>query len=611
MISEFHFLRPYWFFLLPFIVFLLWLYHRRKVQSRSWQAVCDPELLPYLLVGNAEGRKGRRVLFALALSSALALFALAGPAWKQLAQPVFRDQSALVLVLDLSRSMDAADIQPTRLTRARHKVIDILNTRREGLTALVVFAAEAFVVSPLTQDSETIASQITALNTALMPKQGSRPDRAMEKAGQLLVQASAPRGRILIITDGLENVPTTALKDALAELRQAGHSVYVLGVGTAEGAPVQLTEGGFLKDQNGAIVLPKLDEAGLVSLAQEGGGAYARLSVDDQDLRFLLAENPISTLRAQTGTTDFKSDRWREEGPWLLLPLLPIAALAFRRGFFVFILWTLLAMAQPVQAFDWESLWSRPDQRGARTFEEGKAEAAAKIFEDPQWKAASHYRAGQYQQSIETLSGIESADAYYNKGNALAKLGRVPEAIAAYDEALKRAPEHEDALYNKTQLQKLSEEQKQENGQDGEPSEGEEGEQSEEAGQNSSQSPPQDQANNEPGDAQPDQDGRASDEQQSDQDADDARQAERAENKKEGEEERDAEEAKREEAEENKEGETPSRMAQAESQEQDESQQANEQWLRRIPDDPGGLLRRKFLFQSKQGRGAKHEDAAW
>jgi len=609
MMKDFHFLRPYWFFVLPFIVLVLWRYHRRQTQSRSWQAVCDAELLPYLLIGNAEGRKGQKALLAFVASSVLALFALAGPAWKQLEQPVFRDQSALVVALDLSRSMDAADLRPTRLIRARHKLIDILKSRREGLTALVVFAAEPFVVSPLTQDSETIVSQVSALKTSLMPKQGSRPDRALVKAGQLLAQAGVPRGRVLMMTDGLDYVPKADLDDALAELREAGHSVYVLGVGTAEGAPVQLPEGGFLKDRQGAIVMPKLDEGDLMRLAQQGGGSYARLSVDDQDLRLVLAEGPAASLQAPTTQSDFKADQWQEEGPWLLLPLLPIAALAFRRGRFVVALWMALSLASPAYALDWQSLWARPDQRGARILEKGEAAEAAKLFEDPQWKAASYYRAGQYQESLEALAGIDSPEAYYNKGNALAKLGRIPEAIQAYDEALKRAPGHEDARYNKEQLQKLSEnqeQQEQENAQEGEPSESGEGEPSREAGQNPSQDPPKNQKQEEGQDRE----GSAS-ETSRPEGAEEEQPAQQAQNKKDADREEDPQQAEPSEAGEGKKEGVPPRVTQLESQEQDELKQANEQWLRRIPDDPGGLLRRKFLLQSKQRRGAGDEEAAW
>ncbi len=255
MINDFHFLRPLWLMGLPVLATLLWLYSRRQAVSRSWRAVCDPVLLSHLLVGGSERSKSGSSLSLMAISGGLALFALSGPAWKQLEQPVFRDQSALVLVLDLSRSMDATDITPSRLTRARHKVVDILKKRREGQTALVIYAADAFVVSPLTQDAATIISQVSALETTLLPRQGSRPDLALKKAGQLLKQSGIPRGHILMIMDGLENAPKEGVEAAMAILKSQNALVSILGVGSLTGAPIKLAQGGFLRDKKEALVI--------------------------------------------------------------------------------------------------------------------------------------------------------------------------------------------------------------------------------------------------------------------------------------------------------------------------------------------------------------------
>lgn len=585
------------------MVMLFWFHHRRKTHSRSWSAVCDPELLPHLLVGGSNGRKEGRTLIVFVLAGCLSLFALAGPVWKQLEQPVFRDDSALVLVLDLSRSMDTADIAPSRLARARLKLIDILKKRREGLTALVVFAAEPFVVSPLTQDSETIVSQVSALKTSLMPRQGSRPDLALKKAGALLKQAGVPRGRVLVMTDGLENVSTKKMDHAVRSLNARGHSLYILGVGTLEGAPIQLPGGGFLKNKQGTIVIPRLDEKGLMALARQGRGRYQALSVDDRDLAVLLGENLPDRLHEASEDSGFKTDRWREEGPWLLLPLLPLAGLAFRRGILLIVFLSLLPIS--AQALDWETLWSRPDQRAAKAFAEGDADRAADLFEHPEWKAAAHYRAGLYEKSVDTLEGINTPDAFYNKGNALARLSLFSEAIQAYDEALKRDPEHQDALYNKNQLLNLmnQENQNQQNRQDGDASENDEGDPSSE--------PDPNQGQDQEGDLAGEGDDFTADEEGEFQ-RDRRRRSQRAEDRdNRGERDRDGLRSDLEEQHEGEERGEDRRLVQAEAIERDESQQAIEQWLRRIPDDPGGLLRRKFLFQSKQRRGMKSEEPGW
>lgn len=606
MMHTFHFLRPSWFLAFPILILLLWLHHHRRVGSDSWQAVCDPALLSHLLVTHSKNKTGQKYSFILFISGGLALFALAGPVWDQLEQPVFRQQSALVLVLDLSRSMDASDIAPTRLARARHKLVDILKKRKEGQTALIVYAAEPFVVSPLTQDAETIISQVSALNTELMPRQGSRPDRALEKAGALLKQAGVPHGQILLITDGLEHVPKESLNTAVAELQAQGHPLSILGIGTIEGAPVTLPDGGFLKDDTGAIVIPKLDELGLEFLARQGEGRYARLSVAEEDLEKLLEEDPVQRLNNADEARGMKADRWREEGPWLLLPLLPIAALAFRRGVLAMIFLLYLVTPLPAQALDWNELWSRQDQQGARLFEKKEEAAAAQRFKDPEWKAAAHYRAGEYEKSIQALEGIEHADAYYNKGNALAQLGRLPEALQSYDEALKREPTHADALYNREQVQEKLKQQNQENQQregqgdqqqdqdTGDPSDTPKNESDRRNEQEKSQTNSDKQEDNTPGQTNPSQSPTH----------DDARnRPDHAQND---------EKDKTTYPSDTPKNESNGRPPQAAPGERDESRQANEQWLRRIPDDPGGLLRRKFQYQSQQRRQTENnEEKAW
>jgi Ca-activated chloride channel family protein len=147
--TAFHFLRPEWLWGLLPLVGLLVLLVKRGANAHVWESVCDSHLLPHVLVGTT-GAKSCSPIILLGLGWTLTLVALAGPVWSQLPQPVFRAESALVIVLDVSRSMDAQDVAPSRLTRAKHKILDILQARQEGQTGLVIFAGESFVVSPLT-----------------------------------------------------------------------------------------------------------------------------------------------------------------------------------------------------------------------------------------------------------------------------------------------------------------------------------------------------------------------------------------------------------------------------------------------------------------------------
>jgi len=644
IMQGFHFLRPWWLLLLPLLLIVLWFLRRRRLQSRRWQNVCDEQLLPHLLISESGARQRRGLLLIVGLSGLLSIAALAGPAWKQLEQPVFRDQSALVLMLDLSRSMDATDVKPTRLTRARLKLIDILKQRKEGQSALIVYAADAFVVSPLTEDAETIIAQVSSLKTGLMPQQGSRPDLAIDMAQQLLAQAGALRGELLLISDGLENVPPDVLQSTIAELTQSDYRLSILAVGDAAGAPIALPDGGFLKDSSGAIVIPRLDETGLRALALQGGGHYQAMRVDDLDITTLLDSARLTSQSELEESQGFKADQWREEGPWLLLLLLPLALMAFRRGH----LFIICLMALPLMSLSpgtaeaeegvassneqswWSGFWSTPDQRASRAFESDDLKQASTLFENREWQAAANYRNGNYQQSIDALAGIESADAYYNTGNAYAQLKQWQAALDAYDHALALQSKHEDAKHNRAlveeQLKQESGESSSDDSQSGE---------SDEGGEQSQQSDSQ-QGESQPGESQQDEsqsnpsEGESSDQQQggqpssdemgdvpqpssqadaNDQSEEDASQSEPAQQMSESDEE--AGEQPADEVQQARQGEEAEGDAQSEersasaaelSEAQAEIQQANDQWLRRIPDDPGGLLRRKFQYQSQQER---------
>ena len=309
-LTWFHFLRPYWLLALVPLGVLVIQFARRRASAGNWTQVVDQRLLPHLI--HEEHRQ--RPLWPAALIAivgAASIVALAGPVWKQLPQPVFRAQSALIIALDLSRSMDAQDIKPNRLVRARHKVIDILKQRREGQTALIVYAQDAFVVSPLTQDTNTIAALINTLSTDLMPHQGSHVENALYKADDLFKQAGTYSGTILVVTDGVDSTNHDAVESALKQVVDSGHSVSVLGIGTKEGAPIVDQRGGFIKDELGAIVISKLDTPALQELAELGGGRFQLLTADDTDINRLKLtpdDNTVKNAAASNNTLNIHTN---------------------------------------------------------------------------------------------------------------------------------------------------------------------------------------------------------------------------------------------------------------------------------------------------------------
>ncbi|WP_240554857.1 VWA domain-containing protein [Oceanicoccus sagamiensis] len=162
ILDQFHFLRPEWLLAIIPATLLALFFWRQKSSAANWRGAINPQLLDHLIDGGSQ-RVARWPWLLLLLVWVTASIAMAGPTWTKLPQPIHKKQDALVIVLDLSLSMLAEDIKPSRLVRARHKILDILAQREEGLTALIAYSGDAHIVSPLTDDNPTIANLTPAL----------------------------------------------------------------------------------------------------------------------------------------------------------------------------------------------------------------------------------------------------------------------------------------------------------------------------------------------------------------------------------------------------------------------------------------------------------------
>ncbi len=594
-LADFHFIRPYWLLaILPAVVISV-LMLRNKLNRGNWTACCDAELLPFLLQDKTVNQS-RLWLMLGVISTLLMIIALAGPTWQRLPSPAFRNDAALVIALNLSTSMDAADIKPSRLTIARYKIADILKQRKDGQTALIVYSGEAFTVTPLTDDTNTIDSQLAALTTDIMPSQGNNTAVALEKAVALFKQAGLQTGQILLITDTVEMNATLSTVKKLANFQLS-----ILGVGTEDGAPIALPEGGFLKDDQGSIVVTKLNAANLSSLAQAGHGLYQTLTADDEDIKSLLNAFDKPIQQQGKADNDMMLEQWNDQGAWLLLLVLPLAALFFRKGLLCVALLVLLPLPKNSYAFEWQDLWQRPDQQALKAYQQGDYAKAAEKFENPNWQAAAHYQAGEYEKALKTYQTQteQTADNIYNQGNALAQSGQLKEAIAAYQQALNLNPNHDDAKYNKDLVEKELEKQPPKQDQDKQQKSDQNKEQEKSDKQQSSEN--KDSQSQQQQDSQKNQQSEQQ-EQQSDEQQQNQKQEKGQEQLKQQEENsKPKEQSKTEQPAEQKKDETKKQAAQqakpTDSSAKNEKQQANEQWLNRIPDDPAGLLRRKFKYQ--------------
>lgn len=431
---EVHLLRPLWLLaLLPLLP--LWvLLARQASRRRRWEDLIDPHLRDAVLT-NERNAGHRAPLFLLATGWLLLIVALAGPVWVLESRPVYRIEQARVLLLDLTAHMDQVEQGTKHLQRARFELMDLLRGVDEGQVALIGYSAEPFLIAPLTSDAGTVLEQVPFLAPDLLPVAGvGRTDLALDMAGALLQRSGAVQGDVILIAAALER-PDLALA-AGRRLRAAGHRLSVLAVAEE---PVQ--------GQGQA--------SGLAGLASAGGGLLVQAGFDDADTRRLLAlpgERKISRSGDRVATTG----QWRDDGYWLLLLVLPIAAVAFRRGWLGLLPIAFLVMPPtPAQALSWQDLWLRPEQQAFRALQRNPVPAAAEGFTDPRWRAAAFYRAGQYQQALDALTGQADGASHYNRGNTLARLERYSEAIAEYDAALLIDPEHADARHNRDLLLRL------------------------------------------------------------------------------------------------------------------------------------------------------------
>ena len=588
--AEFHFLRPWWWLAVLPAVFILLKLLRNRQQQGNWASICDAELLPFILQ-DKPSQPNRNGLGWAALAVLLVIIALAGPTWQRLPSPAFRNDAALVIALDLSQSMDAADIKPSRLTKARYKIADILKQRKDGQTALLVYGGDAFTVTPLTTDNATIASQLNALTTDIMPSQGSNAVVGINKATELLRHAGVAQGHILLITDGIDDDSIRQIPTHLGD-----YQLSILGVGSNEGAPIKQTGGGFLKDEQGNIVVAKLDETSLMALAQSGHGIYQTVTADDSDVDNLGAHFNSVNANDNSQASELTLQQWDEKGPWLALLVIPWAALRFRKGLLMALLVMGLTPPQNAHAFDWQNLWQTPDQRAQQAFNQNRFDQAAEQFDHPDWKAAAQYKAGQYAQAAETLKDSPSADGQYNRGNALANAGQLQEAVQAYQQALKLNPQHTDAQYNKALVEKKLQEQQKDQQQDQN--------QSSDKQDNQQQDQKQDQQQNGDADNKP-QDQSQQDQQQQDQqgkDQDQPKPDQQSKDQAAPKPEPDKTDKPSEQAKPQPEPEQQAEQQQQAAQPKPDQQalRAGQQMLKRIPDEPTGLLKRKFKYQYSQ-----------
>lgn len=643
-LANFHFVRPLWLLAITVLFLVLWLLKKHRFHQSPWQKFLPTHLSGVLVEGATNSSvatkqplQERLFLIKPFIIGLLSIIALAGPAWQKLPQPVYQTERGSVLIMDMSYSMYATDIKPNRLTRARFKAIDLLNKISDGDVGLIAYAGDAFVISPLTQDIKNIELLLPSLTPEIMPELGANPLAALTLAHEMLINAGHLTGDIYWFTDDVDSNEISDIYDWSAKY---GHRLNILGIGSTNGAPIKLPSGELLKDDNGAIVVPRLPTQKLQSLASRGHGNYQMISNGDSDIENLIMTfDAINNNKGQQQESQQTGDQWQEQGAWLLLLVLPLALSYFRRGGAILIvpltgfplLFSLsLSLVSPTSYADeveekestpapsflqktWQDLWQTKDQQAQQQYNQENYQSAAQQFKNSQWQGSAHYKAGNYQEALDAFTQGEqanSANSLYNQGNALAQMKKYEEAIDAYEQALKENPDLQDAKDN---IEKLKQQQKKEQEQDqNDQSEDKkskddksESDKSEDQGdQQQKQDKDSQQQSQDKSDEQQSSEDSANESQPKDEQQEQQKQSESESDKKENENESDQkQEQQAEQDKESTEQNEEKTAAQiAAEQQAKETTQKHQQLLNKVTDDPYLLLRNKMQLEYQKRR---------
>ncbi|WP_150467666.1 vWA domain-containing protein [Francisella sp. SYW-9] len=324
---DFHLLRPWWLLALVPVVILVILLFKYSAKSNSWSKHCDSHLLEHVTIGQDSKTNKTLIPVVFLVLWSVAVFALAGPTYKHKDIPVFQKNFSRVIALDVSKSMDTADVSPSRLERAKYKILDILKRVKEGQVGMLVFSSEPFVVTPLTSDAKTVANLVPVLNSNIVPVQGHSITRALKKSADLIEQAGASSGQIILVTDSTPSAK--AIKEA-KDLAAKGISLDVYAVGTPQGGIAKDANGGYLKDAKGNIQYFGVDLSKLRSLANAGDGKLVTLTNSNADIKSLLSQK--ITVGAKESKQDSTNVFWQDDSVYIIWVLSILSVFIFRRG---------------------------------------------------------------------------------------------------------------------------------------------------------------------------------------------------------------------------------------------------------------------------------------
>jgi len=454
--SQFHFADPRWFWgiiVIPIVGLLYLFFYRSTTNIDKLENFVDKHLIPHLLQNSRTCNIS--VLRSILLGSILWLFlmaAMACPRWdfKKIAN--FTEDKSLLILLDLSKSMDADDIKPSRLIRARQEIEDILNLNKGARIGLIGFAANAHIISVITDDMSNIKHLLPFLDTDLVYVQGTRLFAALKTAEQMLASEQGINKSILIITDGgitdLESI------DLVRDLAQKNIITHTLGIGTQEGVKFVNEKGGFIQ-RDGQTLVSKLDKSKLLEISSAGGGKYFDTHHSDSNTQEILHQINVRNNFLEKDTLSQGGRQWEDKFYILVFPVMLVILLWFKKGFsFPIILLVLLTHSQSALGGSTiDQLFLSKEQQAKKSLEVIEDfDTAAALFDDPYKRGVAYYKAGNFVEAEKYFRSNKrqevQAKALYNLGNALAMQDKLDESIEAYKEALEYDPNNLKAKNN-------------------------------------------------------------------------------------------------------------------------------------------------------------------
>ncbi len=423
--QDFHFLRPYWLLALVIPVLLFGMIMGKTYVQSAWSKVCDKNLLDFLLV-KGSGQKGNYLKYSMPFSALFLVIALAGPTWMKKDNPALSMDNPVMILLNMSGEMWNKDVSPNRISRAKYVVKDLTSTLKNTESGLIVYSREPFVITPLTEDGAIIDNLLPALEMNIMPQDGDRLDRAVDLATERMKNVGFSNGNIIVLTSNIGERFDKVLESA-AKASHEGFDVNIINMNSVENDKLKM-------------------------VANKGNGVYLRYN---QSLSSLIDKINDITMKEIKQSQNMQTV-WTDSGWYFLwFPLILLLGY-FRRGLiFLFILGMFEAYSNTASA-NW---FLNNNQQGLKNFEKQNYDVAADKFTDQRWKGAALYKKGDYAAAYESFSKKDDAVALYNQGNALAKMGKIDEAIKKYEEALQKKQKFPDAKFNLEYLKKQKQQQ--------------------------------------------------------------------------------------------------------------------------------------------------------